>query len=672
MNEPATPAVVDTRIAMHRSIAGRLLTWFLLLSLVPCIALAVITANIATQALEGSVREKLVQINAAKSSELETYALERLADATAMAGSAGMRQAMARLNEDAISDPQGTKKSAINIDRTATALGYKRLLLIDTAGIIRLSVDPSFTVGSSILTGELATSELTAGFDRARTLLQSEITAFQPYGSSREPIMFITSPIVSDGRVIGVSAGGLGPEQVWRMLADVTGLGETGDIVTAQRDATGITVTSPTRTDPDSAFKFHLATGSVGEETARNAASGSRGYGTVTDGRGVEVFAAWCYLPSYRWGMLVKQDASEAFALLNFQRNLIISLTIVLGIGVVVTALFVARSISTPIRAAVAVARQVAAGDLRAEMGTISEDETGALLDAIHTMTTDLRALIGRIQMSTATLDATATVMQSTGAEQKQVIEDHGAATAEACAAVHQISTTSQELLRTMNEVNEMASQTGHRAEEGRANLAGMDSTMQQLAKSTALFGDKLTKIRESADRINLVIVTMAKVANQTNLLSINAAIEAEKAGEHGLGFLVVAREIAYLATQTAVASLDIERMVREMEGSVKAGVKEMGTFSAQVQGGVEEIRDISRNLGEIISAVQGITGRFEQVTVGMRAQSLGADQIRDAMGRLADGTARTAAALGDFNSATKHLRDAVDGLDNEVSRFTT
>jgi len=672
MNKPAKPAVADNRIAMYRSIAGRLLAWFLLISLVPCIALAVITARIATQALEGSVREKLVQINAAKSSELETYALERLADAAAMAGGAGMRQAMARLNEDAISDPQGTKKSAINIDRTATALGYKRLLLIDTAGIIRLSVDSSFTVGSSILSGELATSELTAGFDRARTLLQSEITAFQPYGPSHEPIMFITSPIVSDGHVIGVSAGGLGPDQVWRMLADVTGLGETGDIVTVQEDPTGITVTSPTRTDPDTAFKFHLPTGKFGEATAKDAASGSRGYGTVTDGRGVEVCAAWCYLPSYRWGMLVKQDASEAFALLNFQRNLIIALTIALGIGVVITALFVARSISTPIRAAVAVARQVAAGDLRAEMGTISEDETGALLGAIHTMTTDLRALIGRIQMSTATLDATATVMQSTGAEQKQVIEDHGTATTEACAAVHEISTTSQELLRTMNEVNEMASQTGHRAEEGRTNLAGMDSTMQQMAKSTALFGDKLTKISESADRINLVIVTMAKVANQTNLLSINAAIEAEKAGEHGLGFLVVAREIAYLATQTAVASLDIERMVREMEGSVKAGVKEMGTFSNQVQVGVKEISDISQSLGEIISAVQGISGRFEQVTVGMRAQSIGADQIRDAMGRLADGTARTAAALGDFNSATKHLRDAVDGLDSEVSRFTT
>jgi len=671
MNQPSTPVSPTNRLAIHRSIAGRLLAWFLAISLVPCVALAVITARIATQALEDSVREKLVQIAAAKSNELETYALERLADASTMAGNVSMRQAMQRLNELAASG--STQNPNINIDRTATALGYKSLLLIDTAGIIRLSVDPTFTVGTSILTGDLATSELTAGFDRARTLLQSEITAFQPYGTSREPMMFITNPIISsDGRVIGVSAGALGPKQVWRMLADVTGLGDSGEIITVQGDTAGVIVTAPTRSDNDAAFKLRLAPGSPSSAVANDAASGSRGYGTTTDYRGTEVVAAWCYLPSYRWGMLVKQDASEAFALLNFQRNVIFSLTIAVVIGVVLTALLVARSISTPIRAAVAVARQVASGDLRAEMGTTSADETGALLDAIHTMTTDLRALIGRIQMSTATLDATATVMQSTGAEQKQVIEDHGAATAEACAAVHQISTTSQELLRTMNEVNEMASNTGHRAEEGRANLAGMDSTMQQLAKSTALFGDKLTKIRESADRINLVIVTMAKVANQTNLLSINAAIEAEKAGEHGLGFMVVAREIAYLATQTAVASLDIERMVREMEGSVKAGVKEMGTFSTQVQGGVEEIRDISRKLGEIISAVQGITGRFEQVTVGMRAQSQGADQIRDAMGRLAEGTARTASALGDFNSATKHLRDAVDGLDNEVSRFTT
>jgi methyl-accepting chemotaxis protein WspA len=166
-------------------------------------------------------------------------------------------------------------------------------------------------------------------------------------------------------------------------------------------------------------------------------------------------------------------------------------------------------------------------------------------------------------------------------------------------------------------------------------------------------------------------VTTITKVADQTNLLSINAAIEAEKAGEYGLGFLVVAREIRRLADQTAVASLDIERMVKEMQYSVSAGVMEMDKFAEQVRAGVREIGDVGTKLGEIIAAVQGISGRFGQVTEGMRAQSQGADQIREAMIRLAEGASRTASSLDDFNKATIHLREAVGDLKEEVSRFT-
>jgi methyl-accepting chemotaxis protein WspA len=177
--------------------------------------------------------------------------------------------------------------------------------------------------------------------------------------------------------------------------------------------------------------------------------------------------------------------------------------------------------------------------------------------------------------------------------------------------------------------------------------------------------------ISERAANINLAVTTITKVADQTNLLSINAAIEAEKAGEYGLGFLVVAREIRRLADQTAVASLDIERMVKEMQYSVSAGVMEMDKFAEQVRGGVQEIGQVAEKLSEIIEAVQGISGRFGQVTEGMRAQSQGAEQIREAMVRLADGASRTATSLGDFNKATTHLREAVGGLKEEVSRFT-
>ena len=339
-------------------------------------------------------------------------------------------------------------------------------------------------------------------------------------------------------------------------------------------------------------------------------------------------------------------------------------------------ALALARSFSTPIQAAVNVARRVAAGDLRPtgmalEDGTTGDEETGALLTAIQAMTNNLRGLVGRIQKSSVALISTATAIQATSTEQQQVIADYGASTSQAVAAVKQISATSQELLRTMTEVNDMAAHTGLMANDGRKNLASMDGTMRQLADSTLSFGSKLAQISERAATINLAVTTITKVADQTNLLSINAAIEAEKAGEYGAGFLVVAREIRRLADQTAVASLDIEQMVKEMQHSVSAGVMEMDKFAGQVRSSVSEISDVSGKLGEIISGVHGINGRFEQVTEGMRAQSQGATQIREAMIRLAEGAARTASSLDDFNKATAHLRGAVGDLKEEVSRFT-
>jgi methyl-accepting chemotaxis protein WspA len=666
---------------MQRSIAGRLLFWFLVIALIPCAILTAITARIATRALENSVRSNLVKIAAAKAGEMEAYALERVRDGTALARGPtlvrAVRQLSAAIDEKATPAAQAETlaKAAPEFEPflryVSISFDYSQLLVLDLEGRVLFSLDQTFPTGSTILSGGVASSELAAAFDRSRTLLQSELSGFQRYSGSPQPLAFVTSPIFDEGRVIGVLAMGLGPQKVWQVLSDLTGLGETGEIVTGQRNGDTVTVTTPLRHAPDAAFKMQIPIGGDQAAATQRAASGDRGYGTVRDYRGEEVVAAWCYLPSFRWGMNVKQDAKEAFALVNFQRAAIIGLSLATILGVTLAALVVARTISNPIRTAVDVAKQVAGGDLRAKVGVTSDDETGALLAAIQTMTNDLRGLIGRIQKSSVALISTATAIQATSSEQQQVIADYGASTSQAVAAVKEISVTSQELVRTMTEVNDMAAHTGAMAAEGRGNLANMGTTMRQLAESTSSFGAKLGVISERAANINLAVTTITKVADQTNLLSINAAIEAEKAGEYGLGFLVVAREIRRLADQTAVASLDIERMVKEMQYSVSAGVMEMDKFAEQVRGGVREIADISEKLGEIINAVQGISGRFGQVTEGMRAQSQGAEQIREAMVRLAEGASRTASSLNEFNTATTHLREAVGDLKQEVSRFT-
>jgi len=668
----------------QRSIAARLLFWFLAISLIPCAILTTISARIATQSLENSARNNLVQIAAAKANELETYATERVQDGTVLSRAPAVINAVRELTAATLQIADTKNQQAASADSiraplaaeaflkyVANSFEYSQLLLLDNDGRILFSLDPSFSTTSSILMGNLAATELAVGWDRSRTLLQSELSGFETYGTNAQPLAFITSPVFDNERVIGVLAMGIGPERIWKMLSDLSGLGDTGEIVTGQRVGESVLVTTPLRYNLNAAFKFKFLLGADIGYAAQKAASGNRGYGNSMDYRGESVIAAWCYLPSYRWGMIVKQDASEAFAMMRFQRNLIIGISLVIILGVIVTALIIARSISNPIRTAVRVAKQVAAGDLRADVGETSDDETGALLNAIQTMSNDLRGLIGRIQNSSVTLIDIATTMQHTSAEQQQVVAQYGSSTSQAVASVKQISATSQELARTMNDVNTMAASTGTKAQESSANLTNMEATMRQLEKTTASFGEKLSTINERATKINVVVSTMAKVADQTNLLSINASIEAEKAGKHGLGFLVVASEISRLADQTGTAALDIERMVSEMQVSVSAGVKEMANFAGQVRGGVREIGDVSVKLGEIISAVQNITSRFGEVTQGMSAQSQGADQIREAMVRLSEGANRTAESLTEFNTATSHLRGAVGDLKDEVSRFT-
>ena len=666
-------SVVEGNSKLRRSIAGRLLFWFLVIALIPCAIVTAITARIAATALEKSVRDNLVQIAAGKANELESYASERVRDCAAFARGPTFTLAVRKLA--AVPGTDALHKAGAEFHEyftyVAKAFDYADLLLLDGDGRVIFSLAESIPCGSSIASGSLVSSELAAGFDRARTLLQSDLSGFQPYGKAATPLAFVTCPVLDEGRVTGVLALALGPQRVWRILSDLTGLGDTGEIVAGELVGNAVLITTPLRHATNAAFRMKIPLASAQATATQRAATGDRGYGEATDYRGMEVAAAWCYVPSFRWGLVVKQDAAEAFGLVRFQRLAVVGLSLATILGVTAAALAVARSISTPIRTAVAVANQVAGGDLRADVGDTADDETGALLGAIQTMTNDLRGLIGRIQHSSVALISTATAIQATASEQQQVITDYGASTSQAVAAVKEISVTSQELLRTMTEVNDMASHTGKMATAGRVGLGGMDGTMRQLAESTSSFGSKLAVISERAANINLAVTTITKVADQTNLLSINAAIEAEKAGEYGLGFLVVAREIRRLADQTAVASLDIERMVKEMQYSVSAGVMEMDKFAEQVRTGVREIGDVSAKLGEIIEAVQGISGRFGQVTEGMRAQSQGAEQIREAMIRLAEGATRTASSLNDFNGATVHLREAVGDLKEEVSRFT-
>ena len=264
-------------------------------------------------------------------------------------------------------------------------------------------------------------------------------------------------------------------------------------------------------------------------------------------------------------------------------------------------------------------------------------------------------------------LTSSATQVSSSAVHQQESVTTLMASSNQIASAAKEISATSQELLKAMVDIADAAERTAGLAHDGRQGLKGMERSMETLSSASNSISGRLATIRTKAARINSVVTAITKVADQTNLLSLNASIEAEKAGEAGAGFAVVAREIRRLADQSAVATLDIEQIVEEMQEAVASGVSEMRQFSDAVQGGIGAAETISGQFGEIIERVESIAPRYETVQEGMQNQSVGAKQISDAMWQLTE-TARSASdSVNDLNEVSRRLHDAVRILKERV-----
>jgi methyl-accepting chemotaxis protein WspA len=350
--------------------------------------------------------------------------------------------------------------------------------------------------------------------------------------------------------------------------------------------------------------------------------------------------------------------------------------TIVSVVAVVVIALLgwaTVRSITDSTDQMIRRVREMAsgAGDLTARVQTSSNDELAELAAGINALIAKIQTVVQRVREASVQLLSTASEIAATAKQQEGTVQGLSSATNQIAAAVREISATGEQLASTMGEVSGRAGQAAQLAGMGREGLGRMEATMKQLAESTTSISAKLGIIREKSEGINAVVTTIAKVADQTNLLSINAAIEAEKAGEYGRGFLVVAREIRRLADQTAVATLDIESLVRMMQDAVSAGVMQMDKFSGEFRSGVDRVGEINCQTGQIIREVEGLTASFQSTNEGVSSQSVAARQISDAMVPVSAGAKETQVSLQEFIKATAFLRQSVEMLNQEVAQFT-
>lgn len=668
--------------SVRNKLTVQMVLWFAMIGLLPLFVATYFNYQYAANALNNVVSENLVAISQRQSKEIQSYFKNQEKLITILSLTSDVIHALAVLNRiENVS--QGIKNNQISIEELRNQFipvmkgivdqfDFKQIYVVNNAGDISLSVGENASDYSNLLTGPLIGTPLAAVFEDTLLLMTPQISDFIVSEEAKDVNFYLASPVFSEGKLLGTIIVKIDASTIYEVTQNFVGLGNTGETVISAIVDNEMMILNPTRIQEKNEIVSKFATKKAIGEGMRRALSGKKGTGEVYDYRGIKVLAAWEYLPKMRWGLVVKIDKSETLIPAMQLRHM----AILIGLGtlfvVLASAIIVSNSIIRPVIALKRIAELIASGDLTPKIRGVPSNEVGLLALSIATMARNLKSLVNQVKNAGGQVAATIEDVATTVSRQEEAALQTKATAMEIGASARKISMLAGELADTMQEVNEVAQDTALLAETGVDELQVMENSMDDLALANRAVTDEFNVIQDKAHSISSIVTTMTKVADQTNLLSLNATIEARRAGEFGRGFKVVANEIQRLSNQTAGATLEIEKTIRDMLQAVHNGVHAMEKLSAKVKYGVKEITTVSDHLGNVIQQVQGLPPRFEIVLQGMQAQTVRAESIRESIVQMNESAYTTIASLGTTKNKLNVLRKTAGILQNEISKFQT
>ncbi|HEX3014880.1 MAG TPA: methyl-accepting chemotaxis protein [Desulfobacteria bacterium] len=377
----------------------------------------------------------------------------------------------------------------------------------------------------------------------------------------------------------------------------------------------------------------------------------------------------------------------------------LITLGIVLFVITLVGTWLLARKMIKPIRNMVKYSRQIAEGNLAAENIKItSRDELGQLGTSLNEMANNLRSLIHEVSESAQLVAASANEL-STGVEQ------HGQATTQVAtsisevadgakhqsiaidgtlAVIEQMSNGMQDIAKHSSSVESLAVQAALASENGKSAVDKTITQMDSVDKSTGNVNATITKLAEGSQQINAIINVISDIAAQTNLLALNAAIEAARAGEQGRGFAVVADEVRKLAEQSQRAATQITELISENNLNIDNVVTAMDTGAQDVKIGIAVVHDAGKAFGEIADLIKQVSDRIQEISASVKQMAEGSHQVAESVrkietvGKAAEDQAQTvsaateeqSASIQEIASASENLSSMAQTLQSSVSRF--
>ena len=359
------------------------------------------------------------------------------------------------------------------------------------------------------------------------------------------------------------------------------------------------------------------------------------------------------------------RDADTAHA-----KNLLLLATVLASAFGLFAAWAITRQIVIPLSQTLKVAERVAAGDLSHNLISERQDELGQLQRAMQSMTLGLRELIGGIsdgvtQIASAAEELSAVTEQTSAGVNSQKVETDQVAT-----AMHEMTATVQEVARNAEEASEAAVAADQQAREGDRVVGEAIAQIERLAlevgNSTAAMGD----LKRESDKIGSVLDVIKSVAQQTNLLALNAAIEAARAGEAGRGFAVVADEVRSLAQRTQKSTEEIEELIVGLQTGTQQVAAIMDNSRSLTDSSVELTRRAGGSLESITRTVSAIQSMNQQIAAAAEQQSAVAEEINRSVLNVRDVSEQTSAASEETAASSVELARLGTHLQMLVGRF--
>ncbi|AAR34356.1 methyl-accepting chemotaxis protein [Geobacter sulfurreducens] len=374
---------------------------------------------------------------------------------------------------------------------------------------------------------------------------------------------------------------------------------------------------------------------------------------------------------------MVQENIGEAHKMYeqdmaSYRASFIMMVVIILGvIGVAAAAgLAIAGSISGPLNKVLDVLTRVAAGDLTARADVVSADEMGLLAREVNTTAAKINEIIGLVAHNASQVTAAATQLHATSTQMSTGAEEVAQQAATVATASEEMAATSAEIAHNCSLAAESSRHANDRAENGSDVVQETLTVMNRIAERVKDSARTVESLGERSDQIGEIIGTIQDIADQTNLLALNAAIEAARAGEQGRGFAVVADEVRALAERTTKATKEISQMIKAIQGETKGAVTSMEEGVKEVEKGTSDASKSGEALQAILEQIGGVTMQVSQIATAAEEQTATTGEINNNIQQITEVVQLTARGAEESAQAAEQLAKLAEELQDLVYKF--